>query len=159
MGLLGGSVVKNPPANAGDAGLIFGSGRSPGDGNGNPLQYSCLGNPMNRGAWWAPVPGATKSRTGLSNWARAQWELSPRPLSASPSIAQTSTAGFLHCSFPTRNALPFMSTRPHFFLRVFMSLPKHPLIRDTSEPALLKQTPFLTLDMPFLAHITLCFSC
>ena len=44
-------MVKNPPTNAGDAGLIPGSGRSPGGGNGNPLQCSCLGNPMNRGAW------------------------------------------------------------------------------------------------------------
>ena len=48
MGFLGGSVVKNPPANAGDAGSVPGSGRSPGEGNGNPLQYSCLGNPMDR---------------------------------------------------------------------------------------------------------------
>ena len=56
-------MVKNPPANAGDtedAGLIPGSGRSPGEGDGNPLQYSCLGNPMGRGVWahiglrWAP---------------------------------------------------------------------------------------------------------
>ena len=49
-------VVKNPPASAGDAGgtgSIPGSGRSPGEGNGNPFQYSCLGNPMDRGAWWA----------------------------------------------------------------------------------------------------------
>ena len=46
MGLPGGSVVKNPPANAGDTGLIPGSERSPGEGNGNPLQYSCLENPM-----------------------------------------------------------------------------------------------------------------
>ena len=45
MLFLGGSVVNNPPANAGDAGLIPGSGRSPGEGNGNPLQYSCLGSP------------------------------------------------------------------------------------------------------------------
>ena len=44
------SVVKNPPVNAGDTGLIPGSGRSPGEGNGNPCQYSCLGNPMDRGA-------------------------------------------------------------------------------------------------------------
>ena len=50
MGFPGGSVVKNPPVNAGDAGLIPGSGRSPGEGNGNPLQYSCLENPMDRGA-------------------------------------------------------------------------------------------------------------
>ena len=47
----GGSVVKNPPTKAGDMGLIPGSGRSPGEGNDNPLQYSCLGNPMHRGAW------------------------------------------------------------------------------------------------------------
>ena len=49
-------MVKNLPANAGDKGLIPGSGRSPGEGNGNPLQYSCLGNPMNREAWWATHP-------------------------------------------------------------------------------------------------------
>ena len=60
MGFLGASVVKNPPANAGDAGLIPGSGRSSGEGNGNSLQYSCLGNPMNRGVWWTTVHGATK---------------------------------------------------------------------------------------------------
>ena len=53
MGFPGGSVVKNPPANAGDVGLIPGLGRSPGEGNGNPLQYSCLENPMDRGAWQA----------------------------------------------------------------------------------------------------------
>ena len=51
----GGSVVKNPPANAGDVGSISGSGRSPGGGNGNPLQYSCLGNLMDRAAWRATV--------------------------------------------------------------------------------------------------------
>ena len=62
MGFPGGSVVKNPPANAGDAGSIPGSGRSPGVGNGNPLQYSCLGNPMDRGAWWAIVHRITKSQ-------------------------------------------------------------------------------------------------
>ena len=48
-----GSVVKNPPANAGDTGLIIGLARYPGDGNGNSLQYSCLENPMDRGAWQA----------------------------------------------------------------------------------------------------------
>ena len=58
MGFPGGSVVKNTPANVGDIGdvvLISGSGRSPGEGNGNPPQYFCLGNPMNRGAWRAMV--------------------------------------------------------------------------------------------------------
>ena len=51
MGFSGDSVVKNPPANAGDIGLILGPGRSPRVGNGNPLQYSCLENPMDGGAW------------------------------------------------------------------------------------------------------------
>ena len=56
----GGSVVKNPPANTGDADSIPGSGRSPGEGNGNPLQYSCLENPMDRGAWQATVHETAK---------------------------------------------------------------------------------------------------
>ena len=63
-------VVKNPPASAGDArdvGSIPGSGRSPGGGHGNPLQYSCLENPMGRGTWWATVHGVTKSWTQLSD--------------------------------------------------------------------------------------------
>ena len=55
MGFPGGLVVKNPPAKAGDTGSTPGLGRSPGEGNGNPLQYSCLGNPMDRGSWWATV--------------------------------------------------------------------------------------------------------
>ena len=59
-GFPGGSVVKNPPANAGDVGSIPGSERPPGEGNGNPLQYSCMGNPMDRGAWWAVVHGVAK---------------------------------------------------------------------------------------------------
>ena len=60
LGLLDGSVVKNLPANAEDIGLIPGLGRSLGKGNGNPLQYSCLRNPIDRGAWWAAVHGLTK---------------------------------------------------------------------------------------------------
>ena len=59
-GFPGGAVVKSPPASAGDESSILGSGRSPGEGNGNPLQYSCLGNPMDRGDWWATVHGVTK---------------------------------------------------------------------------------------------------
>ena len=60
MGFPGGSVVKNLTANAGDVDLIPESGRYPGGGNGNPLQYSCLQNPMDRGAWRATVQGVTK---------------------------------------------------------------------------------------------------
>ena len=59
-------VLKNPPANAGDAGSIPGSERSPGVGSGNPLQYSCLGNSMGRGAWWATVHDVAKNRIQLS---------------------------------------------------------------------------------------------
>ena len=55
-----GPVVKNPPANARDMGSIPGSGRSPGEGKGNPLQYSCLGNPTDRGAWQATVRGVQR---------------------------------------------------------------------------------------------------
>ena len=63
MGFPGGSVVKNPPANAGDtrdAGSVSGSGRSPAGGHGNPAQYSCLENLMDGGAWQATVHGFTK---------------------------------------------------------------------------------------------------
>ena len=63
----GALVVKTPPPSAGDVGLIPGSGRSPGEGNGNPLQYSCPENPMDRGAWWATVHGVAKSLTRLSD--------------------------------------------------------------------------------------------
>ena len=61
-------VVKNLPAKAGDTrdlGLIPGWGRSPGGGNGNPLQHSCLESPMDRGAWWATVHRVAQSQTGL----------------------------------------------------------------------------------------------
>ena len=68
-GFPGVSAVKNPPANAGDLSSISRSGKSPGVGNGNPLQYSCLENSMDRGAWRAAVHGVTKSWTWLSNWA------------------------------------------------------------------------------------------
>ena len=64
-GFPGGSVVKNLPANAGDADSISGSGRSPGEGNGNPLQYSCQDNPVDRGAWWDTVYKVANSWTQL----------------------------------------------------------------------------------------------
>ena len=58
------SVVKKPPANAGDVGSISGSGRSPEERSGNPFQYSCLGNPTDRGAWWATIYGDAKESNG-----------------------------------------------------------------------------------------------
>ena len=69
----GDSVVKKPPANTGDSrdmGSIPGSGRSPGAGNGNPLQYSCLASPTDRGAWWATI----KNRTRLTDRAHTYEE-------------------------------------------------------------------------------------
>ena len=67
VGLPSGSVGKESTCNAGDLGLIPESGRSTGKGNGNPLQYSCLENSMDRGAWQAAVHGVTKSRTQLND--------------------------------------------------------------------------------------------
>ena len=72
-GFPAGSEVKASACKAGDPGSIPGSGRSPGEGNGNPLQYSCLENPMDGGAWWATVHGVTKSRTRLSNFTSLMW--------------------------------------------------------------------------------------
>ena len=67
LGLPGGSDNKESPCSAGDPGSMPGSGRSSGEGHGNPLQYSCLENAMGRGAWWAIICGAPKSQTWLSN--------------------------------------------------------------------------------------------
>ena len=66
MNIPGGSDSKEPAFNAGDLDLIPGSGRSPGEGNGNPLQYSCLGNPMDRGAWRATVMRSQRVRQDLA---------------------------------------------------------------------------------------------
>ena len=71
----GGSEVKASTCNVGDLGSIPGSGRSPGEGNGNLLQSSCLENPMDRGAWWATVHGVAKSQTRLSDFTHSlTWE-------------------------------------------------------------------------------------
>ena len=66
LGFSGDSVVKNPPANAGDVGSIPQLGRSPGKGNGNPLQYSCLGNAMGKGAGLATVHGVIRAGNNLA---------------------------------------------------------------------------------------------
>ena len=67
LGFPGGLVVKNPPADAGNVSSVLGSGRSSIEGNGNPLQYSCLGNSMDRGAWQATVHGVPKNRSQRLN--------------------------------------------------------------------------------------------
>ena len=68
LNFLGSSDCKESVCNAGNPGLIPGSGRTPAEGNGNPLQYSCLENSMDRGAWQATVHGVSKSQTGLSDY-------------------------------------------------------------------------------------------
>ena len=68
MGFPGGSEVKASACNAGAPGSIPGLGRSPGEENGNPLQYSCLENPIDGGAWWSTVHGVAKIRTRLSDF-------------------------------------------------------------------------------------------
>ena len=78
-------MVRNPPASAGEAGSIPGSGRSPGGGNGNPLQYACLENPMDGGAWWATGQGVARVRHDrVTNEQRRQTSVKcgPAPLSA-----------------------------------------------------------------------------
>ena len=73
MGFPGGSDGKESACNVEDPSSIPGSGRPPGEGNGNPLQYSYLGNPMDRGAWWATVHRVAKSQTWLSDFTLATW--------------------------------------------------------------------------------------
>ena len=70
-------MVKASARNAGDLGLIPGSGRSTGEGNGNPLQYPCLENPKDRGTWWATDHGVAKSRTQLSDFT-SLWFIYPK---------------------------------------------------------------------------------
>ena len=81
LGFPAGSVVKNLPVHEGDAGSIPESGRSPGGGNGDPLQYSCLENSMSRGGWWATVHGVAKRQTQLSTHACMvnSWEVKILP--------------------------------------------------------------------------------
>ena len=72
---LSGKKKKNPSVNAGDTGSIPGSGRSPGEGHGNPLQYSCLGNPMDRGAWQATVYRVPRVRHNLATKQQQKYTL------------------------------------------------------------------------------------
>ena len=83
----GGSVGKESACNAGDTGLIRGLGRRPGEGNGNPLQYSCLRNPMARGVWWATVHEVTRVRHNLVT------KPPPPPPMCSSAFLPESTAG------------------------------------------------------------------
>ena len=86
----GGSDGNASAYSAGDLGLITGSGTSPGEGNGNPLQYSCLENPMDGGAWWATVHGVKKSRTRLSDFTFTFSLITEKPQTVSPWTRQWS---------------------------------------------------------------------
>ena len=104
-------MVKNLPAKAGDVrdtGLIPGLGRSPGGGHGNPLQYSCLENPMDRGAWRATVHGVTKSPTGLSDRAhRHSCFMRLCSLLLNNKVNQPCT-----CTYPLLNWISFLFRSP-----------------------------------------------
>ena len=107
MGFSAGSAVKNPPASAGDAGLIPGLGRSPGKGNGNTLQYSCLGNPMERGAWWATVHGS--QRVGHNLVTKEQKQIhSYRTVFDLGTYSRDK-----HFSFPLKNTIGFQCNNSH----------------------------------------------
>ena len=95
-GYPGGSVVKISACQMGDAGLILGLGRFPGGGNGNPLQYSCLENPMDREAWWAAVHGVTDSWIQLSDWAHTQRWLAVTSLKVFKNIVLPWIYVFIH---------------------------------------------------------------
>ena len=112
-GFPGGSVVKRPPANAGDTGDV-GSiprwGRSPGGGNGNPLQYSSLENPIDRGGWWATVHGVIKSRIRLSPHGYCYEKMENPDLEREGWVACLASASLLDPAEPSR-ALPSWQER------------------------------------------------
>ena len=94
----GGSVVKNLPANARDAGSISQFRRSPGEGNSNTLEYTCLGNPMDRGAWRATVYGVTKSWARLSVWACMSYIFLPPSMNhKSSKVTEWEKCPYLRC--------------------------------------------------------------
>ena len=110
LGFPGGSEGKASACNVGDLGSIPGSGRSPGEGNGNPLQDSCLENPMDRGVWWATVHRVAKSRTRLSDFTSLQWTYYSKILYSSHqhfknySVFKAKITG-LYCSITNRTKI------------------------------------------------------
>ena len=105
---IGGSEVKASACNVGDLGLIPGLGRSPGEGNGNPLQYSCLENPIDRGAWWATVHGVVKSRTQLSDFTLLHMHMYVCVLSNS---VMCDSCDPMDCSLPSSSVYGILQAR------------------------------------------------
>ena len=117
-GFPGGSAVKNPPGNAGDMGSNTGSGRSPREGNGNPLQYSCLENPMDKGAWWATVHGITTVGHNLATKQQQQWSGNHTPGHISKVKESEVTQSCLTLCDPMDCSLPGFSIHGIFQARV-----------------------------------------
>ena len=132
LGFPGGSEVKASASNAGDPGLIPGSGRSPGEGNGNPLQYSCLENPMDRRAWWATVHRVAKSQLSDFTFTFITW-FSSVQFSSVTQLCPTLCDPMNHSTpgLPAHHQLPeFTQTHIH---RVSDAIqPSHPLSSPSS---------------------------
>ena len=132
MGFPHSSVGKESACNAGDLGSIPGLGRSPGEGNGNLLQYSCLENPMGRGAWWATVHGVPRVRHDLAN------RPPPHELIKATVVSGSEILGIPHMAF--RHTLNYNKSRQQpcntsfaweqFFLHSKMYLTSHPFSRE-----------------------------
>ena len=138
MCFAGGSENKASACSAGDLGSIPGSGRSPAEGNGNPLQYSCLENPVDRVSWWAAVHGITKSQTQLSDWAHTRHQQCIRlPLAqySRPYLPWSSNRVGLkmyRILFPSSLLSLITDAVKHFFL--FIGFLSHELLLHTFYP-------------------------
>ena len=115
MGFPDGSRIKNLPANARDVYSIPGLGRYPGEGHGNPLQYFCLENPMERGAWWATVYVVAKSWTWLTDWlihTHTHTDLNRKTRGChSHHLDCVGSARFLHCNIPISPLPPMLTLK------------------------------------------------
>ena len=142
-------VVKNLPTNAGNTrdALIPGSGRSPGGGNDNPFQYSCLGNPMDGGAWRATVHGAAKSQTWLSAWEHLGHESACVP-------SRFSCVWLCVTLWTTACQAPLSMGRRSFYIKsVFLNRSPHTAASEFVGGDILKWTyPSLTPDTPKQNH-------
>ena len=142
-------VVKNLPANAGDTrdALIPGSGRSPGGGNDDPLQYSCLGNPIDGGAWRATIHGAAKCQTWLSAWEHLGHESACVP-------SRFSCAWLCVTLWTTACQAPLSMGHRSFYIKsVFLNRSPHTAASEFLGGDILKWTyPSLTPDTPKQNH-------